>query len=128
MTVRELDAFVDNMFPSLLKKAADTNVFILESADKALISLCMNASENKVFNSLASQQNVRHATMKVKVAMCYNALIEKLGSKIRSFPHGDKLVQILSNYLNEGALEVRNTAKIGFLQLKQAFPSQRDLD
>lgn len=81
----------------------------------------MNSSENKVFSSLQSQANVKSIMLKVKVAMCYNALIEKLGPKIRQFKDCDKLVNTLAQYLNEGAIEVRNMAKAGFLQLKNAL-------
>jgi hypothetical protein len=37
---RELEHLIDTLMPPLLKKAADTNAFLQESADQALISLC----------------------------------------------------------------------------------------
>ena len=49
---RDMDPSVDLILPHLLKKAADTNVFITEIADKALASLCTYSSEHKVFTSL----------------------------------------------------------------------------
>lgn len=49
---RDCDAMMDTILPALLKKAADTNVFIQESADKALIACCFNGSETKVFATL----------------------------------------------------------------------------
>ncbi len=49
--------------------------------------------------------------MKIKVAMCYNALIDKLGPRVKQFQNFDRLVQMVLQYLNEGALEVRNMAK-----------------
>ena len=30
--------------------------------------------------------------------------------------------------LNEGAIEVRNMAKVGIIQIKNAYPSQRELE
>jgi hypothetical protein len=53
--------------------------------------------------------------MKIKMSMCYNALIEKMGVKIKSFRDCDKLINSIAAYLNEGAIEVRNMAKIGLL-------------
>jgi hypothetical protein len=47
--------------------------------------------------------------------MCYNALIEKMGIKIKQFNGGDRLVASVASFLNEGALEVRNMGKIGLL-------------
>lgn len=61
--------------------------------------------------------------MKIKLALCYNTLIEKLGIKIKNFTYCDKLIQTVASLLNEGAIEVRNTAKIGLLIIKNSFPS-----
>ena len=80
---RDLDYMVDMFIPPLIKKAADTNIFITESADQALVSACCMLSEQKVFNCLQSQTNVKSNPMKIKLALCYNTLIEKLGSRIR---------------------------------------------
>jgi hypothetical protein len=49
---RELEHLIDTLMPPLLKKAADTNAFLQESADQALISLCYQLSDQKVFNCL----------------------------------------------------------------------------
>jgi len=42
---RDLDYMVDMVIPPLIKKAADTNVFISESADQALVSACCMLSD-----------------------------------------------------------------------------------
>ena len=41
--------------------------------------------------------------MKVKVAMCYNTLIERLGSRIRQFRDMERLIRAVALNLNEGA-------------------------
>ena len=46
--------------------------------------------------------------MKIKVALCYNVLVEKLGSRLKQFSQCEKLVQQVANFLSEGSLEVRN--------------------
>lgn len=67
--------------------------------------------------------------MKIKMAMCYNALIERLGPKIKTFSGAEKLVSAIASYLNEGAIEIRNMAKMGLWSLKNVFPSsQREFD
>ena len=66
--------------------------------------------------------------MKLKMALCYNALIEKLGPKVKQFSNFEKLVQVVVTLLNEGALEVRNMAKIGLITLKNSIGNQRELD
>lgn len=40
-----MDPSIDHVLPALLKKAADTNAFIADSADKGLISVCTYCSE-----------------------------------------------------------------------------------
>lgn len=39
---KKADAILDNVVPMLLKKAADTNAFIAEEAEKALVRACEN--------------------------------------------------------------------------------------
>lgn len=83
MPQKDMDPLVDQILPALVKKAADTNAFISESADATLVTICSTLSENKVFSSLQSVANVRSNIMKVKLALCYNTLLEKLGARIR---------------------------------------------
>ena len=59
--------------------------------------------------------------MKIKVAMCYNTLIERFGPKIRQFRDMDRLIQAVAVYLNEAAVEVRNMAKAGLFTLKNTM-------
>jgi hypothetical protein len=67
--------------------------------------------------------------MKIKLAMCYNALLEKMGTRIKSFKDSERLLVAVATFLNEAAIEIRNMAKLGFLQLKNAFGGeQRELD
>ena len=66
--------------------------------------------------------------MKLKMALCYNTLIEKLGPRVRQFRDLDKLVQAIANFLSEAAIEVRNMGKIGLFSLKNGLGSQRELE
>jgi len=66
--------------------------------------------------------------MKIKVAMCYNTLIERLGPRIRQFRDMERLIRAVALMLNEGAIEVRNMAKIGIFNLKNSLGSQRELE
>jgi hypothetical protein len=40
----------------------------------------------------------------------------------------EKLIQVVVSFLNEGAIEVRNMAKIGLFTIKNSFGSQRELE
>jgi hypothetical protein len=87
-----MDTSIDQVLPVMLKRAADANAFISETADKALCALCTYCSENKIFNTLQSLNNVKSNPMKLKVALCYTFLIEKIGPKIRMFGNLERLV------------------------------------
>jgi flavorubredoxin len=43
---------LDNIIKLLLKKATDTNIFISEEAEKALVTMCNNCNETKVLQIL----------------------------------------------------------------------------
>lgn len=47
---KDADAQVDNVMPALLKRGADSNVFIHEVVDKCIYALCMFCSETKILN------------------------------------------------------------------------------
>ena len=52
LPTKDMDPHIDILMPAVLKKAADTNVFISESADACLIAACSYLSENKIFTTL----------------------------------------------------------------------------
>ena len=51
---KDLEPHLDLVFTPLLKKATDTNQFISEQADNALIIVCHGCNESKVLNCLQS--------------------------------------------------------------------------
>jgi len=60
MTINDMFIFLkrcvepdlDGIIKLLLKKASDTNIFISEEAEKALISMCNNCNESKILQIL----------------------------------------------------------------------------
>lgn len=46
------DSQIDNVLPTLLKRAADTNQFISEQACQTLVIMVSNCTETKVFSQL----------------------------------------------------------------------------
>ena len=65
---------------------------------------------------------------KQKVVICYNYLLDKLGPKLKQFTYVDRLVKTIVQMLSEGALEVRNQAKLGMLTIKNNLANQKELD
>lgn len=124
---KELDAVVDIVLTSLLKKATDTNNFVSEQADKALAMVCHSCSESKVFTCLQMIPN-KGPSHRQKTCICYGHIIQKLGNKIGSFKECVSLVKAVVNMLSEGAQEVRNAAKLAILTIKNNLSSQREFD
>jgi hypothetical protein len=102
----------------LLKKAADTNAFIAEEAEKALIKACENCTEAKIISAALSLSRCKINGVREKILVAINTIIEKLEDKFKSLKDKDKVVAFLASSLNEAALEVRNAAKSGFLILR----------
>jgi len=119
---KKSDSILDNVIPMLLKKAADTNAFIAEEAEKALVKAWENCSETKLVSAALSLSNTKTNGVKEKILVAINTIIEKLQDKIKTFRDKEKVISFLATGMNEAALEVRNAAKSGFWILKACLP------
>lgn len=60
---RCMEPYLDNLIKILLKKGSDTNSFISDEADQALVSLCNSCSDTKVLQIvLATNVNAKSNT------------------------------------------------------------------
>ena len=58
-----MEPYLDNLIKILLKKGSDTNSFISDEADQALVSLCNSCSDTKVLQIvLATNVNAKSNT------------------------------------------------------------------
>jgi len=89
---KEMDPSIESIIPILLKRAADTNIFISSQADQALVAACQNCSEVKILASLQNIGTTKANPVKVKLAMCYNTLIDKMGTRVKSCRDLDRVV------------------------------------
>lgn len=63
---------LDQIVPVLLKKAADTNIFISEEGGVAMQSMCVSCNENKVSSVLiAFRKTVQSSAVKAKISLCF---------------------------------------------------------
>jgi hypothetical protein len=77
----------------LLRKATDTNSFISEEAEKALISMCNNCQDSKVLQVLSTvNMNLKTNTLREKICKCIAAIAKNLGNNILFFKDSDKLI------------------------------------
>lgn len=127
LPTKDLDSNVDMVMQALLKKSTDTNHFVSEQAEKALMMVCHASTESKVLNCIQSSEgkgpNFRH-----KVALSYCFLIEKLGPRVRTYKDSQRIVKAVVGMLGEGAAEVRNQAKIAIAQIKSNIQNGREFD
>lgn len=61
---RQIDAESDILLERLIKRSADTNVFISQEVQKCLNSLAMNATPSKVFDKLATYKESKSGPIK----------------------------------------------------------------
>jgi len=102
LPTKDLDSCIDVVLSSLLKKSTDTNHFVSEQAEKALVMVCHACNESKLFASLQAQPG-KSALLKQKICVCYGNLISKLGPRIGSFRECVSLVRACVLMLSEGA-------------------------
>lgn len=72
----ELD--IEGMFNVLLKKSIDPNVFMAEEADKTLVSMCRNLSENKMLTCLMVQKSHKSTIMRTQICRCISVIFIRL--------------------------------------------------
>jgi hypothetical protein len=58
--------------------------------------------------------------LKEKILSSYATLIERLGSRLKNFRESERLVQTVAAFLDQGAVEVRNQAKLAVLTIQSA--------
>ena len=121
---KKVDGIMGDVIPMLLKKAADTNAFIAEEAEKALVRACENCSETKIITAALSLSKVKVNGVKEKILVAINTIIEKLADRVKTFKEKDRMISFMASSMNEAALEVRNAAKSGFLIMKAILPDR----
>ncbi len=127
-----MEPYLDPLLKLLIKKTAlDTNSFISEEADKALISLCTHCQDSKVLRAmLAATQNGNHKSNQVRQVVCKSleTLIKVLGNNLLFMKENDKVVSLLAQYLGDACPEVRANAKSGFAVMSMVIMGKNDME
>jgi len=72
---RCMEPNLDSLMKILLKKGTDTNSFISDEADNAMVSMCNNCMDSKVLQVILAQNlNSRSNIMRQKISKCLQAL------------------------------------------------------
>lgn len=96
----------------LLRKSADTNIFISGEAEKSLFIVCRCLNEGKIVNVLFQcLSNSRSSQIKAKSALCFQKIFEKNKGEIRRNKDLLRIMQVLAGFTREASAEVRSNAK-----------------
>ena len=96
----------------LLRKSADTNIFISGEAEKSLFIVCRYINESKVVNILFQCiNNSRSSQVKAKAALCFQKTFENKKSEIKKSKDLQKMMNTLAIFTREASAEVRSNAK-----------------
>ena len=90
---RCMEPYLDPIVKILLKRGRDTNYFISEEAESALLSMTVNCSDGKVLASLMAQQvNSKSNLQRLRICQCLCQLVACMGNNILFFKSSDKLI------------------------------------
>ena len=88
-----MESYLDPLVKILLKRGSDTNQFISEEAEAALLSMTINCSDSKVLQCLLCQQvNSKSNLLRLRICQCLCQLAANMGNNILFFNHNDKLI------------------------------------
>ena len=110
-----------------MKKACDTNIFLSKAAEDALTAISKNSTESKVISSLGSISNSRAPSTKVKIQICLEVIIKKLGEKLLTFKDSSIIMNYITSYIADASEKVRERAKELLNTLKLTL-SQKSLE
>ncbi|KAG4064805.1 hypothetical protein PC123_g287 [Phytophthora cactorum] len=123
---RAMDSEVENIVPVLLRRCADSNTFVCESAAASLHAVVLKCSTSRVVSALTSHISSKAAPIRREVARGIHALIEGQAD-IQANKDLSAILQLVGRCLQDSNNEVRDIAKQSILHLhyKQRIPSER---
>ncbi|CAG9335593.1 unnamed protein product [Blepharisma stoltei] len=122
-----VDPELESILNCLLRKSADTNVFISEQAEKSLVNVCKHCSDSRTIGILFQAVNsTRSSQIKAKTAMCFHSIFEHRSNDIRRIKELERMIQLLAALSREASAEVRFNAKAALNYLNSVIPSDFD--
>ena len=126
---RSLDSDIDAISSLLLRKAVDTNIFLSESALKALTFMCQYCNEGKVVTGiLANLTATRSSLVKAKSAYCFEALFKRMDVRVAKMRELDRVLKKLAEFSTEASPEVRSCAKSALKCLSNCLLNSGEID
>lgn len=108
--------------PMLLKKFAESNAFIKDEADQAIVSMIEHAPPTKTLDALLNVSADKAAVVRAQVAECLSIFVQVQIAVVQDPKLLQRLSQTLQKYLGEGKIETRQSTKAAIGFLKQNLP------
>lgn len=126
---RSLDSDLDAIASLLLRKAVDTNIFLSESALKAVNWMCQCCNEGKVVSGLlANLAGTRSSLVKAKSAYCFEVVFKRMDVRVSKLRELDRILKKLAEFSTEASPEVRSCAKSALKSLSNCLLSSGEID
>ena len=126
---RSLDGDLEVLCTLVARKCADTNVFISEEAENALMALSENCSEGRVVQSLLSQAQItKSSAVKSQISLAFQIAFRRCIQNSVKIKDLDRIFSVLAGYLTDASSEVRSTARAAVSVLRLRFPSASDFE
>lgn len=120
---KTLDIELELLLGLVTRKCGDTNVFISQEAEGALLALCGYCSENRVLVTLLNQAaQAKSSVIKAKIAQGLQTVFQRCAlGRVKDV---DRCCVVLAAYLADASPEVRSGARAAFADLRQVLQGE----
>lgn len=124
---RTMDPEVDAIIAVLIKRSADSNTFVCESATSAINAVILNCSASKVVSALAVHLSSKAMPLRREVARAMHTLIVSMADSVQTSRDLAPILAIVGKCLEDSNNEVRDAAKqsILYLAYEQRIDAER---
>ena len=113
-----MDSELPSVVPYLLKRASDTNGFLIESAEAALDAMSVCATPSRSLNALLSSASSKLSTTRVKTAETIEATAAAVGSsRLAQFRELPRLLVAVARFMDDANQETRGAGKRTMVRL-----------
>jgi hypothetical protein len=115
---KSMDPFLEPIFIKLIKKAQDTNSFIIEEVNKCIKSLCSYCTNSKIVNIIINNSQSKSIPIKLKIAYCIDKIFEKDNYNLSLIRENQRILGVMGNYITDNCQEVRGLTREVFVKIQ----------
>eukprot|EP00753_Platysulcus_tardus_P003737 PLAT12485.3.p2 GENE.PLAT12485.3~~PLAT12485.3.p2 ORF type:complete len:680 (+),score=377.10 PLAT12485.3:79-2040(+) len=112
---RGMDGELDSIASALIRKATDTNDFLVTAAEAALAAMVRSATGSRVLAALLNQAAHRSSVIRARAARVTAMCVAALGNRVARSREMPRLLTMTKKFLGEGNADIRSAGRrIGF--------------